>query len=190
MSGAGGGRGCAWWDAGAGREHRRGASATGRRQGFIFPPAPPPRPSPSSQKGITLALTEEREKNSDALGRLALFKGTSVLEGLPPVLTVQMMRFFYKVDVRQKAKILRKVRRILCVYPHRAGGMVAGGPGAWLRKGAGGAAGSRLGCASGSGNMPGDRTSPAPCGGGGAGCWAGAWRPTACARRQGAGGQL
>ena len=40
---------------------------------------------------------------------------------LPPVLTVQMMRFFYKVDVRQKAKILRKVRarpRLACTHTH------------------------------------------------------------------------
>ena len=29
---------------------------------------------------------------------------------LPLYLNVQMVRFFYKVDVQQKAKILRKVR--------------------------------------------------------------------------------
>ena len=38
-----------------------------------------------------------------------LFQGSSQLAGLPPYLTVQMMRFYYKADVRQKAKILRKV---------------------------------------------------------------------------------
>lgn len=36
------------------------------------------------------------------------------MEQLPKYLPVQMMRFYYKVDVRQKAKILRKV---LC-WPH------------------------------------------------------------------------
>jgi hypothetical protein len=42
--------------------------------------------------------------------RLVLFKGSAQLAALPPYLTVQMVRFFYKTDVRQKAKILRKVR--------------------------------------------------------------------------------
>jgi ubiquitin carboxyl-terminal hydrolase 14 len=42
--------------------------------------------------------------------RLVLFKGSAQLAALPPYLTVQMVRFFYKVDVRQKAKILRKVQ--------------------------------------------------------------------------------
>lgn len=36
-------------------------------------------------------------------------KGKSEIQRLPPYLTVQMVRFFYKVDVQQKAKILRKV---------------------------------------------------------------------------------
>lgn len=60
-------------------------------------------------QGIALALKEDREKNSEALGKLALFKGVSALTTLPPYLTVQMVRFFYKADVQQKAKILRKV---------------------------------------------------------------------------------
>jgi ubiquitin carboxyl-terminal hydrolase 14 len=42
--------------------------------------------------------------------RLVLFKGSAQLAALPPYLTVQMVRFFYKTDVGQKAKILRKVR--------------------------------------------------------------------------------
>lgn len=51
-----------------------------------------------------------RERNSAALGQLALFKGSAKLAALPRWLTVQMVRFFYKADVQQKAKILRKVR--------------------------------------------------------------------------------
>jgi hypothetical protein len=76
------------------------------------PAPPPPLPSTSHPptQGITLGLVEDREKNSEALGRSVLFKGSSSLAGLPPYLTVQMMRFYYKADVRQKAKILRKVR--------------------------------------------------------------------------------
>lgn len=36
-------------------------------------------------------------------------QGTSEITQLPPYLSVKMVRFFYKVDVQQKAKILRKV---------------------------------------------------------------------------------
>ena len=38
----------------------------------------------------------------------ARMQGTTKIERLPKYLPVQMMRFYYKVDVRQKAKILRK----------------------------------------------------------------------------------
>lgn len=47
---------------------------------------------------------------SEALDRTALFAGGSSVASLPPYLTVQMVRFYYKADVQQKAKILRKVR--------------------------------------------------------------------------------
>jgi hypothetical protein len=59
-------------------------------------------------------LVEDREKNSEKLGRLALFKGSSQVVQLPPYLTVQLVRFFYKAEARQKAKILRKVGRGSC----------------------------------------------------------------------------
>eukprot|EP00879_Flechtneria_rotunda_P001744 GHRR01001907.1.p1 GENE.GHRR01001907.1~~GHRR01001907.1.p1 ORF type:complete len:495 (+),score=192.81 GHRR01001907.1:202-1686(+) len=60
-------------------------------------------------QGITLGLVEDREKNSDQLGQLVLFKGSAKVACLPPYLTVQMVRFFYKAEAQQKAKILRKV---------------------------------------------------------------------------------
>lgn len=60
-------------------------------------------------QGLQLGLQEDREKNSEKLGRLALFKGSSSLTALPPYLPVQMVRFFYRADVQQKAKVLRKV---------------------------------------------------------------------------------
>jgi hypothetical protein len=52
-----------------------------------------------------------REKNSAKAERLVQFTGSSQICGLPPYLTVQMMRFFFKrtPDGGQKAKILRKV---------------------------------------------------------------------------------
>ena len=60
-------------------------------------------------EGLALGLRGDREKTSAELGRLASFKGVSEIQSLPPYLTVQMVRFFYKADVQQKAKILRKV---------------------------------------------------------------------------------
>ena len=61
-------------------------------------------------QGIALGLQDDREKRSEALGRTALFKGTSLLTRLPPNLTVQMVRFFFKTSNQEKAKILKKVR--------------------------------------------------------------------------------
>ena len=60
-------------------------------------------------EGLKLALNESREKNSEALGRMADWEGQSKITALPPWLTIQKVRFFYKADVQQKAKILRKV---------------------------------------------------------------------------------
>jgi hypothetical protein len=57
-----------------------------------------------------------REKNSAKVDRLVQFTGNSQIVSLPPYLTVQMMRFFFKrtPDGGQKAKILRKVCSCLC----------------------------------------------------------------------------
>jgi ubiquitin carboxyl-terminal hydrolase 14 len=60
-------------------------------------------------EGIKLALKDDREKNSEKLGRLAVFTGSSTITKLSPYMTVQMVRFFYKVQAAQKAEILRKV---------------------------------------------------------------------------------
>lgn len=59
--------------------------------------------------GIMAALTEQVEKNSPALGRNALYTKKSRLARLPQYLTVHFVRFFWKRDIRQKAKIMRKV---------------------------------------------------------------------------------
>ncbi|GAX83582.1 hypothetical protein CEUSTIGMA_g11007.t1 [Chlamydomonas eustigma] len=60
-------------------------------------------------EGLLLGLVDDRERHSAALGRTALFKGSSVITSLPAYLTVQMVRFFYKAAAQQKAKVLRKV---------------------------------------------------------------------------------
>lgn len=77
--------------------------------------------------GLKLALVEDREKNSEALGRSALWSGTAKVATLPQYLTVQLMRFFYKVDTQNKAKILRKVRpsrrRCMCMQRKSEGAL-------------------------------------------------------------------
>lgn len=60
-------------------------------------------------QGLSLGLKSDREQMSSALGRNTVFHGGSKISKLPPNLMVQMVRFFYKADVQQKAKILRKV---------------------------------------------------------------------------------
>lgn len=51
-----------------------------------------------------------------SLGRNVLYKGTAEITALPPYLTVQMMRFFFKRDTQQKAKILKRVSA--CMHGH------------------------------------------------------------------------
>ena len=67
------------------------------------------------QEGLKLGLEGKVEKNSDVLGRNALWKKTSKICKLPRYLCIQFMRFFWKAtpDSRDhagvKCKIMRKV---------------------------------------------------------------------------------
>ncbi len=47
-------------------------------------------------EGVALGLREERERNSVELSRTVVFKGATTLTALPPYLTLQMMRFFFR----------------------------------------------------------------------------------------------
>uniref|UniRef100_A0A7N0VIZ9 Ubiquitin carboxyl-terminal hydrolase n=1 Tax=Kalanchoe fedtschenkoi TaxID=63787 RepID=A0A7N0VIZ9_KALFE len=60
-------------------------------------------------EGLKHGLKSELEKNSPSLGRSALFLKESRINGLPSYLTIQFVRFFWKRESNQKAKILRKV---------------------------------------------------------------------------------
>eukprot|EP00892_Ulva_mutabilis_P003323 jgi/Ulvmu1/1362/UM011_0090.1 len=60
-------------------------------------------------EGIRLGLVEDREKRSEGLQRTAAWQGEARLSTLPAYLTIQVVRFFYKVQLQQKAKIRRKV---------------------------------------------------------------------------------
>ncbi|KAE8734220.1 Ubiquitin carboxyl-terminal hydrolase 6 [Hibiscus syriacus] len=63
---------------------------------------------PMKQKTVS-ALKSELEKASPALGRSAIYLKESRINGLPRYLTIQFVRFFWKRESNQKAKILRKV---------------------------------------------------------------------------------
>lgn len=69
-------------------------------------------------EGIRLGLQEDREKRSESLGRTAQWHGKAALSSLPAYLTVQLMRFFYKVATQKRAKIVRRVLLpFLCIRP-------------------------------------------------------------------------
>ncbi|KAI9160143.1 hypothetical protein LWI28_005513 [Acer negundo] len=60
-------------------------------------------------EGLKHGLKSELEKASPALGRSAIYLKESCINGLPRYLTIQFVRFFWKRESNQKAKILRKV---------------------------------------------------------------------------------
>ncbi|KAJ6963710.1 ubiquitin carboxyl-terminal hydrolase 7-like isoform X2 [Populus alba x Populus x berolinensis] len=60
-------------------------------------------------EGLKHGLKSELEKASPCLGRSAIYLKESRINALPRYLTVQFVRFFWKRESNQKAKILRKV---------------------------------------------------------------------------------
>ena len=59
--------------------------------------------------GIKAGLTETIEKRSETLGQDAEYTKESRISRLPKYLTVHMIRFFWKKDIKKKAKILKKI---------------------------------------------------------------------------------
>ncbi|KAI9056034.1 hypothetical protein LZ554_000966 [Drepanopeziza brunnea f. sp. 'monogermtubi'] len=59
--------------------------------------------------GILAGLEEKLEKNSELLGRNAMYTKKSKIARLPKYLTVHFVRFFWKREAQKKAKIMRKV---------------------------------------------------------------------------------
>ena len=59
--------------------------------------------------GFRLALDMTREASSEAAGRTVVFTGRSCLTQLPAYLTVQLVRFDYRQDTRQRCKIQKEV---------------------------------------------------------------------------------
>ncbi|CCJ30682.1 unnamed protein product [Pneumocystis jirovecii] len=60
--------------------------------------------------GLKEGLKEIISKHSEVLNREATFTKTSRLSRLPKYLTVNFVRFFWKLSIRKKVKILRKVK--------------------------------------------------------------------------------
>ncbi|KAJ3671194.1 hypothetical protein LUZ60_008620 [Juncus effusus] len=60
-------------------------------------------------EGLKHGLKSELEKASPVLGRTAIYSKESRINQLPKYLTIQFVRFFWKRESNQKAKILRKV---------------------------------------------------------------------------------
>jgi len=60
-------------------------------------------------EGLKHGLKSELEKVSPVLGRSAVYLKESRINTLPNYLTIQFVRFFWKRESNQKAKILRKV---------------------------------------------------------------------------------
>ncbi|XP_008462369.1 ubiquitin carboxyl-terminal hydrolase 6 [Cucumis melo] len=60
-------------------------------------------------EGLKHGLKSEIDKVSPSLGRSAIFIRESRINSLPRYLTIQFVRFFWKRESNQKAKILRKV---------------------------------------------------------------------------------
>ncbi len=59
--------------------------------------------------GILTGLTEKIEKKSPTLDRDAMYTKASQISRLPQYLTVHFVRFYWKREIRKKAKIMRKV---------------------------------------------------------------------------------
>ena len=59
--------------------------------------------------GILAGLEENIDKFSPSLDRDAMYTKTSRISRLPKYLTVHFVRFFWKREIRKKAKIMRKV---------------------------------------------------------------------------------
>ena len=60
-------------------------------------------------EGLEKGLVDELEKRSETLGQNAIYTKKSQISRLPTYLTVQFVRFFWKNDIKKKAKILKKV---------------------------------------------------------------------------------
>lgn len=62
------------------------------------------------QLGLTLGLKENIEKNSELLGRNAVYVKTNLIKRLPSYLTINFIRFFYKEKEQINAKILKDIK--------------------------------------------------------------------------------
>lgn len=60
--------------------------------------------------GISDSLNQQLEKNSETLGRTAVYDETRRIDRLPAYLTTHFVRFYWRREIGKKTKIMRKVR--------------------------------------------------------------------------------
>ncbi|KAH8917386.1 cysteine proteinase [Atractiella rhizophila] len=60
--------------------------------------------------GLAESLKQDIEKQSHTLGRPVIYHQESKISRLPSWLTVHMVRFYWRREIRKKAKIMRKVK--------------------------------------------------------------------------------
>mmetsp|Transcript_70229 Transcript_70229/g.117206 ORF Transcript_70229/g.117206 Transcript_70229/m.117206 type:complete len:249 (+) Transcript_70229:454-1200(+) len=65
--------------------------------------------SSTLEMGLTESMSEKLTKNSPSLGREAVYLKESKLQKLPEYLAVHLVRFYYKADVKKKAKVVRPI---------------------------------------------------------------------------------
>jgi ubiquitin carboxyl-terminal hydrolase 14 len=61
-------------------------------------------------EGLRKGLVGELDKTSPSLGRQARYRVQSEIAQLPPYLTVQFVRFFWREDIKKKVKIVKPVQ--------------------------------------------------------------------------------
>lgn len=61
-------------------------------------------------QGIKDSLNQQIEKNSETLGRIAVYNEESRINRLPAYLTIHFVRFYWRREIGKKTKIMRKVR--------------------------------------------------------------------------------
>lgn len=61
-------------------------------------------------QGISDSLNQQIEKNSESLGRTAVYDEARRIDRLPAYLTTHFVRFYWRREIAKKTKIMRKVR--------------------------------------------------------------------------------
>lgn len=61
-------------------------------------------------QGISEALDQNIEKTSSSLGREAVYKEVNRIKKLPTYLSISLIRFYWRREIRKKTKIMRRIK--------------------------------------------------------------------------------